>query len=84
MDPMELRLKNSLRTGDETPSGIKIRSCGLTNCITTAAKNAHWQDKRKHGGKGTGFGMACNGFISGPRERENCRAWPMHMHFQHH
>jgi 4-hydroxybenzoyl-CoA reductase subunit alpha len=69
MDPMELRLKNSLRTGDETPSGIKIRSCGLADCITTAAKKSHWQDKRKHGGKGTGIGMACNGFISGPRMR---------------
>jgi 4-hydroxybenzoyl-CoA reductase subunit alpha len=69
MDPMELRLKNSLKSGDETPSGIKIRSCGLPDCIKTAAKKANWHDLRKQGGKGTGIGLACNGFISGPRMR---------------
>lgn len=69
MDPLELRLKNALQTGDETPSGIKLRSCGLSDCIKAAARSVEWPAKRRQAQKGFGIGMACNGFISGPRMR---------------
>lgn len=69
IDPMELRLKNALEVGDETPSGIKIKSGALRECIGSAAKRSQWQAKRKVGGKGVGIGMACNSFLSGPRNR---------------
>ena len=69
MDPMELRLKNALKAGDETPSGVKIRSGALGDCIESAARLSGWQEKRMEGGKGIGIGMGCNGFISGPRAR---------------
>ncbi len=69
MDPLEFRLKNALQTGDETPSGLKLKSCGLYDCMKTAAKHARWPEKRRHRKKGFGIGMACNGFISGPRMR---------------
>lgn len=69
MDPMELRLRNSLKAGEETPSGVKITSCALKESIESAARASGWKEKRKMGGKGIGIGMACNGFISGPRLR---------------
>lgn len=69
MDPLELRLKNALQTGDETPSGIKLRSCGLSDCIKAAARSVEWPAKRRQTQKGFGIGIACNGFISGPRMR---------------
>ena len=69
MDPLEFRLKNGLKTGDQTPSGIKLRSCGLNECMKAAAGHAKWQEKRRQRKNGFGIGMACNGFISGPRMR---------------
>jgi 4-hydroxybenzoyl-CoA reductase subunit alpha len=69
MDPMELRLKNALKAGDETPSGIKIKSGALRECMGSAAKRSQWQEKRKVGGKDMGIGMACTSFLSGPRNR---------------
>jgi 4-hydroxybenzoyl-CoA reductase subunit alpha len=69
IDPMELRLRNRLRAGDETSSGLKIKSCGLRECIQSSARLSGWEEKRKRGGKGVGIGMACNGFLSGPRLR---------------
>lgn len=69
IDPMELRLRNSMRPGDETVSGLKIKSCGLRECIRSLAECSSWGKKRKEGGKGIGIGMGCNGFLSGPRLR---------------
>jgi xanthine dehydrogenase molybdenum-binding subunit len=36
MDPFEFRLKNANQTGDVTPQGMKITSCGLSECIEKA------------------------------------------------
>ncbi len=69
MDPMELRLRNCLNDGDETANGIKIRSCGLEQTIKASALHTGWKEKRSGKKKGSGIGMACNGFISGPRLR---------------
>jgi 4-hydroxybenzoyl-CoA reductase alpha subunit len=46
MDPMEFRLKNANQSGDVTGQGVKITSCGLSECIEKAAKSIGWQEKR--------------------------------------
>ena len=69
MDPMALRLKNALKAGEGTPSGLRIRSSAFSETIDAAARLSGWREKRKQGGKGIGIGMACNGFLSGPRAR---------------
>ena len=33
LDPLEIRLKNAVQTGDTTAHGWKIRSCGYRECI---------------------------------------------------
>jgi 4-hydroxybenzoyl-CoA reductase subunit alpha len=66
---MELRLKNALKTGEETPSGVKIKSSALSESIKSAAELAGWSEKRNSMQEGHGLGMACNGFLSGPRAR---------------
>ena len=69
IDPVELRLKNGLKVGDETPNGMRIKSCGLRESIQSTATRSGWHKKRKNGGQGSGIGMACSGFLSGPRLR---------------
>ena len=56
MDPMEFRLKNANQPGDVTGQGVKITTCGLTECIEKAAESVSWKEKRaKPGGRGVGM-----------------------------
>ncbi len=56
MDPMEFRLKNANQPGDVTGQGVKITTCGLTECIEKAAETVAWTEKRaKPGSRGVGM-----------------------------
>ncbi|BEQ16905.1 xanthine dehydrogenase family protein molybdopterin-binding subunit [Desulfoferula mesophila] len=56
MDPLELRLKNANQTGDTTPWGWLIASCGLSECLEQAAEKIGWQEKRNLSGlRGVGI-----------------------------
>ncbi len=56
MDSMEFRLKNANRAGDVTGQGVKITTCGLTECIEKAAESVSWEEKRaKPGNRGVGM-----------------------------
>lgn len=56
MDPMEFRLKNANQPGDVTGQGVKITTCGLTECIERAADSVSWMEKRaKPGNRGVGM-----------------------------
>lgn len=57
MDPMEFRLKNANRPGDVTGQGVKITTCGLSECIEEAAQSIGWREKRATLGN-RGVGMA--------------------------
>lgn len=59
MDPAEIRLKNATQTGDVTPNGWFIRSCGLTDCIEQASAAANWREKRANKKPGHGIGLSC-------------------------
>jgi xanthine dehydrogenase molybdenum-binding subunit len=80
MDPMEFRLKNANQPGDVTGQGVKITSCGLSECIEKAAESVGWQEKRGkqrpdgstsspqrpvEGGGNRGMGMACQLHVGG-------------------
>ncbi|UCG32643.1 MAG: molybdopterin-dependent oxidoreductase [Phycisphaerales bacterium] len=63
MDPLELRLRNAQEPGETTPQGMFLRTCGLTECLQTAAHRASWQEKRsgpraQKGSVVRGIGMA--------------------------
>ena len=48
MDPIDFRLKNCLRLGDETPHGqVLTESVGLTECLTRVRDNSDWDRKRR-------------------------------------
>ncbi|MFA6582868.1 MAG: xanthine dehydrogenase family protein molybdopterin-binding subunit, partial [Elusimicrobiaceae bacterium] len=64
MDPIELRLKNILKTGDKTVTGQTIELSGLDDVIETVRKKSGWDKKRKQapksGAKKYGVGMSVN------------------------
>ena len=47
MDPLEFRLKNAQDPGEVTPQGMHFNTCGLKDCLSTAAKYGDYQAKRR-------------------------------------
>lgn len=45
-DPIELRLRNANRSGDVTPQGMRITSCGLSECLETVRRESGWAGRR--------------------------------------
>ncbi|HKA48907.1 MAG TPA: xanthine dehydrogenase family protein molybdopterin-binding subunit [Candidatus Dormibacteraeota bacterium] len=45
-DPIELRLRNANRSGDVTPQGMRITSCGLSECLETVRRDSGWAGRR--------------------------------------
>jgi xanthine dehydrogenase molybdenum-binding subunit len=46
MEPLEFRLKNAQDPGEVTPQGMHFKTCGLKECLTTAATRSDYQRKR--------------------------------------
>jgi CO/xanthine dehydrogenase Mo-binding subunit len=57
LDPMDVRLRNANQSGDVTPQGLEITSCGLTECLQIVRDQSGWAEKRgqqKHRYRGLG------------------------------
>jgi 4-hydroxybenzoyl-CoA reductase subunit alpha len=65
IDPVEMRLKNALRTGDTQATGSRIISCGLSEAMEQAAEESGWKHKRGKLPRGKGIGMGANGMMVG-------------------
>lgn len=61
LDPLELRLKNALKDGDEGATGIKLRAVGLKKTMEKVAQS--WLERKKI--KGRGMGIASMHYTSG-------------------
>ncbi|MGC8471258.1 MAG: xanthine dehydrogenase family protein molybdopterin-binding subunit [Acidimicrobiales bacterium] len=46
MDPMDLRLRNANQSGDVTPQGMEITSCGLSRCLDIVREQSGWDRRR--------------------------------------
>ncbi|MBI2218974.1 MAG: xanthine dehydrogenase family protein molybdopterin-binding subunit [Candidatus Rokubacteria bacterium] len=57
LDPLELRLRNIVRDGDEGPTGQVLSSVGLEECLERAAAAIGWGERRPAPGRGKG--IAC-------------------------
>ncbi|MFQ5495468.1 MAG: xanthine dehydrogenase family protein molybdopterin-binding subunit, partial [Phycisphaerae bacterium] len=63
MDPLDIRLKNAQQPGETTGQSMVLGTCGLAECLKTAAANANWEIKhsapqQQRTGKVRGVGMA--------------------------
>lgn len=65
IDPVEMRLRNALKTGERQATGSIAISCGLSEAIETAADNSGWKEKRGKLPYGKGIGMGANGMMVG-------------------
>lgn len=65
MDPVELRLKNVLNTGDVTCNDLNLSSFGMRECIEAVRDGSDWVKKRGKLPEGKGIGMASGFFVSG-------------------
>jgi CO/xanthine dehydrogenase Mo-binding subunit len=65
IDPVEIRLRNALHTGDVQATGSKVISCALSEAIEQAAERSGWKDKRGKLPFGQGIGMGCSGMMVG-------------------
>ena len=57
IDPLELRLRNIVREGDEGPTGQVLTAVGLEECLLKVAEAIRWKDRRPAPGRGKG--IAC-------------------------
>ncbi len=67
IDPVELRLKNAVQSGDVTASKRRITSCGFSDCLRKVADKAGWKKKRGSSTPNRGVGIACNDYVVGAR-----------------
>jgi len=62
LDPIDLRIKNALQSGDKWLRSHPIPVCSLTECLETIRRHPRWQqrraDKATTPGKKRGFGIA--------------------------
>ena len=65
MDPLELRLKNMMTTGDVTCNDLNMSSLGMKECIEAVRDGSDWTSKKGKLPRGRGIGMACGFFVSG-------------------
>ena len=65
IDPIELRIKNAMRTGDVIPDVATISSCGFIESLEKVAEMSRWKEKQADCRPGRGIGVGCYSFISG-------------------
>jgi CO/xanthine dehydrogenase Mo-binding subunit len=67
IDPLELRLRNAIKSGEKSAIGSHIGSCGLSECLESVAKKSEWEQKRKNPKPNRGLGIACGVHFTGVR-----------------
>ncbi|RPI88980.1 MAG: aldehyde oxidase, partial [Spirochaetales bacterium] len=76
LDPMEIRLKNGLKSGEITATKSKITSCGLKESIESASAKTNfrkrWAKRQRHKGIGMGCVAIMCGFPMGFRSGSSC------------
>ena len=65
LDPIDLRLKNMMSTGETTCNDLNMSSLGMRECIEEVRDRSGWKAKRDGLGAGKGIGAACGFFVSG-------------------
>lgn len=72
LDPLEIRIKNAVQSGDVLLNGSKVYSCGFTECLEKVGEKSGWKEKSQSSpgilrGIGVGSGIHICGFDLGIR-----------------
>lgn len=65
IDPLELRQKNMMETGDTTCNDLNMSSFGMAECLNAVTEGSGWKSKKGKLPPGKGIGLACGFFVSG-------------------
>ncbi len=65
IDPIEIRRRNAMKSGDVTVNGQALPSTGLLACLDSVAAGSGWAERHGKLGRGRGLGVACSMYISG-------------------
>lgn len=65
IDPIEMRRRNALKSGDRTVNGQLVPSTALRECLDSVESASGWRERRGKLGRGRGLGVACSMYISG-------------------
>ena len=65
IDPVEIRIKNSVQAGDTTASGYYLSSFNMRECLKEARDSSGWAKKKNKLPKGKGIGVSTSYFVSG-------------------
>ena len=65
MDPIELRVKNVMASGETTINQLSLSSLGMRECLDAVRKKSGWTKRKGKLRRGRGIGMACGFFVSG-------------------
>ncbi len=57
IDPLDFRLRNIVREGEEGPTGQVLTAVGLEECLRKAADAIGWRDRRPAPGRGKGLAI---------------------------
>jgi CO/xanthine dehydrogenase Mo-binding subunit len=57
IDPLDFRLKNIVREGEEGPTGQVLTAVGLEECLLKAAAAIGWRERRPAPGRGKGLAI---------------------------
>jgi 4-hydroxybenzoyl-CoA reductase subunit alpha len=67
LDMAEVIAKNAVHTGDVTPRGMKVQSCGLTECLEKAVEASGWKEKKGKLPPYRGIGMSTGAYYTGAK-----------------
>ncbi len=65
MDPIEIRRRNAMKSGERTVNGQLVPSTGLSECLDIVEDLSGWKERRGKLGFGRGLGVGCSMYISG-------------------
>ncbi len=65
LDHFEIRQKNALRSGDVTGNGMKITTCGLSDCLNKVKEAMDWENKKGKLPPYRGIAVAASGMVTG-------------------
>jgi len=65
IDPVEIRRRNALVSGQRTVNDQAVPSTGLPECLDAVATASGWADRHGKLPRGQGLGVACSMYISG-------------------
>ena len=65
LDPVELRLRNVMETGETTCNDLNMSSLGMRECLEAVRERSDWKERKADRQPGRGIGAACGFFVSG-------------------